>query len=157
MDTLTVISNDLDPKSLITTQDLLVRLLGLYYELDGRSQELGELFGENCAFLNDELQALHEIILDASGATARKKSYLKQLVALGAREVAWACLESPDCVLFDFLVGDLCIEHTLLSLADYVNGNIDFKVTPEKVAEVEAFCKGKPDVVYQLLTMDSDV
>ena len=151
-------TNDLPTANLLTGPALVTRLLELYSGINERVMCLEDLMGEGTIFLTDEMESLHELILDVSGATARRKHYQQKLVDLGAPCATWNCLQSPSNSLFDFIMeATLTVEEVVRWLAMYVNDAIDFKeINPEVVAKRDAICKSLADAYYHKLTMDCD-
>lgn len=74
----------------------LAELIEIRRAFRTRIDEIGNFFGagsSSIALFDEEMERLTDLILDLSGVTAKRNEYHDDLVAQGAPNIGWACLE----------------------------------------------------------------
>ena len=108
-------------------KELVVKLLNVYYGIDGELGKVRDLFGDEREFMSKQLEDLQNLVEEVSGVADRIATYRRELVEMGANEVAWGCLEDPGDMIFAQVV--------LVSKGDGTDELVERDATVEQVAD----------------------
>jgi hypothetical protein len=71
----------------------IAEIIEIYRSIQQRCEGVASFLGaESIDYFDDEIERLRKVVLNLSGATARRNKYHDQLVELGAAEVDWGYL-----------------------------------------------------------------
>ncbi len=103
-------------------EQFLTEIIDIYRAIHTRCQEISDFLGaESIDYFDKEIGRLRQVVLDLSGATAKRKEYHNRLIELGAANVDWSCLERVNWMIYTDELSPIDLARWLL---DYAEGKI---------------------------------